>query len=104
MKLSIFKLLAVSCIYLGLTACASRYGQTEMSSLHFYSQTPADVSSMWDDGQNTYIVPKRNVAISKVSKAGVNLKFNKTGAYYVINGTHADLQLEIDGEALQAKK
>ena len=68
----------------GLSACTSMNGPV----LGQY-QTPPELSFAWDDGVNTYVIPKKGVALSSYVFAGTDQKpLLEKGSYFYINGVH----------------
>jgi hypothetical protein len=88
-----------------LSACGNRAMLTNNSGISFYSDLPAVVSSVWDDGTDTFITPSRKNAITDVfTLNGSLLNITPTGSYYKVPGIHSSLMVTANGERFIVKK
>jgi hypothetical protein len=88
-----------------LSACGNRPVLTNNSGISFYSQLPVAVSSIWDDGTDTFITPSRKNRITDVfTLNGSLLNITPTGSYYKVPGIHSSLMVTVNGERFIAKK
>jgi hypothetical protein len=56
-------------------------------------QTPTEISFAWDDGVDTFVIPKKGVALSSTVFTEKTLNLLERGSYFYVPGIHKKLVL-----------
>ena len=71
-----------------LAGCASKG-----MDMHGRYQTTSEISFAWDDGVDTFILPKKGVALSDTVFTEKTQKLLERGSYFYVPGVHKKLVL-----------
>lgn len=75
-----------------LTSCSSISQNHDYSNVVFYKNLPNTISSVWTDGEDTFIVPKKMAMIQSLKSAEGNfLELKSEGAYFKVSGVHEQI-------------
>ena len=103
-KFNALKLASVLLVHAFASGCAQTKN-FESSGVHFYKSVPSVLSSVWTDGQDTYLVPSRVNSLMSVSlEGGKPLEISRSGSYLKITGNHSQLSILVNGKLYQAER
>lgn len=83
-----------------LSACSSMSTPTDYENVTFYKNLPGHISSVWTNGRDTYIVPKKYTSIQSLkTNDGQSLDLLSEGSYFKVSGVHDQFFIVVNDQS-----